>query len=300
MKKLLIVLGVVGVSLSAPLVRISSAPSMVLVLYRVSIAAVLLLPAVLIRQRGELRALKRRDLLLCFVSGLFLGLHFACYFESLRFTSIASAVALVDTEVFFVALMALVFFRERIPWLAWLGILITFAGSIIISVSDAGGGTNRLLGDGIALTGAACMAVYTIIGKICRRRMGTTVYTFPVYVSAAITVSVILLISGTPVSGYEPINWLTALGMAVFCTLLGHSVFSWGLRFESAAFVSTVKLLEPVFASMLGFLLFREIPTLPVIVGGTIVILGVVIYTRFCEYKPKAAEEADRQDNSQG
>ena len=162
------------------------------------------------------------------------------------------------------------------------------------------GWTNRLLGDGIALTGAACMAVYTIIGKICRRRMGTTVYTFPVYVSAAITVSVILLISGTPVSGYEPINWLTALGMAVFCTLLGHSVFSWGLRFESAAFVSTVKLLEPVFASMLGFLLFREIPTLPVIVGGTIVILGVVIYTRFCEYKPKAAEEADRQDNSQG
>ena len=47
MKKLLILLGVVGVSLSAIFVRVSSAPSMVLVFYRVAIAALLLLPVVL-------------------------------------------------------------------------------------------------------------------------------------------------------------------------------------------------------------------------------------------------------------
>ena len=50
MKKLLILLGVLGVSLSAPFVRISDAPSMVLVLYRVAIAALLLLPWALLRK----------------------------------------------------------------------------------------------------------------------------------------------------------------------------------------------------------------------------------------------------------
>ena len=35
----------------------------------------------------ELRALARREVLLCLASGAFLGLHFAAYFESLRYTS---------------------------------------------------------------------------------------------------------------------------------------------------------------------------------------------------------------------
>ena len=51
MRKLLVLLGVVGVSLSAPLIRISTAPSMVLVFYRVLIASVLLIPYALIRNR---------------------------------------------------------------------------------------------------------------------------------------------------------------------------------------------------------------------------------------------------------
>ncbi len=283
MKKLIILLGVVGVSVSAPLIRFSTAPSMVLVLYRVMMAALLLSPVVLTKNRAELAAIGRKDLFLCLASGLALGLHFSCYFEALRFTSIASAVALVDTEVFFVAFMLLFLFRERIPGLAWAGIVTTFAGSVIIALADAGSGSNVLLGDAIALAGALCMAVYTMIGRTCRQRITTNTYTFLVYLSAGITVLVILLFSGQPLLGYEPVNWLTALGMALFCTLLGHSVFSWGLKYESAAFISTAKLLEPVFASILGVLLFREIPSLPVIIGGCVVVLGLFIYTRFSE-----------------
>ena len=289
MRKLLVLLGVVGVSLSAPLIRISTAPSMVLVFYRVLIASILLIPYALIRNREEFRQMGRKTALLCLMSGLFLGLHFASYFQALRYTSIASAVALVDTEVFFVAFMMFFFFREIIPLRAWAGILLTFTGSMLIALSDAGGGEHVLLGDLIALAGAACLAVYTILGKVCRKEISTTAYTTLVYSSAALTVLVILLCTGTPVLGYEPVNWLSALGMAVFCTLLGHSVFNWALKYESAAFLSTVKLLEPVFAAILGVLLFREIPSKQVMLGGFIVILGVYVYSRFSETPEKKA-----------
>ena len=289
MRKLLVLLGVVGVSLSAPLIRISTAPSMVLVFYRVLIASVLLIPYALIRNREEFRQMGRKTALLCLMSGLFLGLHFASYFQALRYTSIASAVALVDTEVFFVAFMMFFFFREIIPLRAWAGILLTFTGSMLIALSDAGGGEHVLLGDLIALAGAACLAVYTILGKVCRKEISTTAYTTLVYSSAALTVLVILLCTGTPVLGYEPVNWLSALGMAVFCTLLGHSVFNWALKYESAAFLSTVKLLEPVFATILGVLLFREIPSKQVMLGSFIVILGVYVYSRFSETPEKKA-----------
>lgn len=283
MKKLIIILGVVGVSLSAPLVRISSAPAMILAFYRVAMASVILLPYVLVRNREEMKGMTKKDWILAVISGVCLGLHFSLYFESLRYTSIASSVVFVDTEVFFVALIMLMVFKERIPPLGWAGIMATFLGSVIIALSDSGSGEGALLGDMIALTGAVVVAVYTIIGKVLRQRISTTTYTLLVYIAASLTVLVLLLITGVPLTGYQSVDYWAAFGMAVFCTLLGHSVFSWGLKYESAAFISNSKLLEPVFASLIGIVLFREIPRPAVILGGLIVIGGVFLYTRVSE-----------------
>ncbi|MBQ9910919.1 MAG: DMT family transporter [Lachnospiraceae bacterium] len=298
MKKLIIILGALGASVSAPLFRLSSAPSMIVVLYRVVIAALLMVPAALGFRRDELKALHKKDLLLCLLSGLFLGLHFTCYFESLKFTSISSSVVLVDTEVFFVAFMLLFIFHEKIPGKAWIGIVLAFIGSVVIAMTDAGSGPDVLKGDLLALSGALFMAIYTMIGRSVRTRVSTTTYTFFVYLSAALTVLLIVLFSKTPVTGYAPVNWLVALGMAVFCTLLGHSVFSWGLKYESAAFISAAKLLEPVFASILGILLFREIPKLSVVIGGLIVIAGLYVYTRFSSGSPAGSGRCRERNHS--
>ena len=97
---------------------------------------------------------------------------------------------------------------------------------------------------------------------------------------AAATLLAAALLSGTPLAGYGPVNGLTALGMAVCCTLLGHNVFSWGLKYLPPAFIATVKLIEPVFASVLGLLLFGERPGWLTVAGGAAVLLGVGLYAR--------------------
>ena len=283
MKKGIIIGGVLGVSLSAIFVRGAEAPSMVLVFLRMSIAVLVLLPVMVLRCRAELKALTGTELGLSLLSGAFLGLHFICYFTALRYTSIAAAVALVDTEVFFVGLLTPVLFHRRVPGKGWIGIAVTFLGSLVIAAGDMGAGSNVLLGDGLAVLGAGCMAVYTLIGTRVRRTRSTTVYTTLVYAAGAATVGLMLLLTGTPLLGYGVRDYAAGLGLAVCCTLLGHSVFSWGLRYESPAFVSTVKLLEPVFATVLGVLLFREIPGGLVMLGGGLVILGVAWFARFGE-----------------
>ena len=280
MSRLIVLLGVVGVSLSAVLVRLSTAPSMVLVLYRVVWAVLLLTPYVLLRCQEELKRLQRRELLLCLGSGVFLGLHFSSYFEALRLTSIAVTTVLVNTEVIFVSLGTILFLKGRLSGRAWTAVGIAFAGSVIVAMADLSGG-GSLLGNLLALAGAMLCAAYTLVGTVCRRGgISTTVYTYFVYLSAAGTVLVLSLATGLRLTGYGPVNLLTALGMAVFCTLLGHSVFSWGLKYLPASFVSTAKLLEPVFASVWGLLLFRERPAPLVIAGGAVVILGVSLYGR--------------------
>ena len=280
MKRLLVLLGVAGVSLSAVFVRWSTAPSLILVLYRVGLAAALLAPYVFLRRREELLALTGREGLLCLASGAFLGMHFAAYFESLRFTSIASSVVLVDTEVLFVALGSVLLLGRKPSKTAWLAVLLAFGGSVTVALADTAAGPDAVRGDLIALAGALCMAVYTMIGAVCRRKISTTVYTFLVYASAAVTVLVIALCSGLPLTGWGGTNVLTAFGMTVFCTLLGHSVFSWGLKYLPPAFISTAKLLEPVFASVWGLALFGERPGALTILGGAIIISGVALYGR--------------------
>ena len=278
MKRLIVLLGVAGVSLSAVFVRWSTAPSLVLALYRMAFSALLLIPLALAR-RAEFRALRRRELCLSLLSGAFLGVHFACYFESLRWTSIAAAVVLVDTGVLFVALASVLILRKKLSRRAWTAVLLAFGGSVAVALADASGG-GALRGNLFALTGSVCMAVYTMLGAVCRRSLSTTVYTSLVYLSAAGTVLAAALAGGQALTGWGPVNLLAGLGMAVFCTLLGHSVFSWGLKYLPPAFISTANLLEPVLAAVWGLLLFGERPGPLVVLGGGVILLGIAVYSR--------------------
>lgn len=277
MKKLIAVLGVMGLSFSAIFVRWSTAPAGVLAMYRMGLSALLLTPMLLGQHRGELKAITRRELLLCLASGALLAVHFTTYFASIQLTSIAASTVLVNTEVFYVALLGLLLLGQRVRPAGWLGIALTFAGSCVIAFSDAGGGSNVLLGDGLALLGAMAAAGYTLLGSVCRRTLSTTVYVFLAYSAACLCLLGFLLCQGTPLTGYGVVNGLTALGMAVFCTLLGHSVLAWTLKYLPASFVSAVKPLEPVYASLMGIVILGELPGPQTLLGGLVVVGGVLL-----------------------
>lgn len=274
MTKLIVISGVLGVSASALLVRWSQAPSLTLVVYRMLFAALLLAPYALLTRREELRRLNRRQLGLCLISGAFLGLHFFAYFASLEYTSIASSVVLVDTEVFWVAAAMFLLTRERPGRRGMLGIALAFLGSAAVALADGLDGS--LKGDLLALAGAAFMAVYTVLGRLLRRELSTAVYTALVYAAGLAATFLLALATGVPLTGWGLREAGIGLGLAVLCTLLGHSVFSWGLKYEKASYISTVKFLEPVFASVLGVLFFREIPPLATVLGGLVILAGVV------------------------
>lgn len=277
MKKLIIILGVVGAAFSAIFVRMSTMPSVVLVFYRMMFAVIGIVPGLMLGARGELKNITFGKLKYCIVSGVCLGFHFICYFESLSYTSIASSVVLVDTEIFFVAIASIFLLREKQTWIEWLAIAITFAGSVVVAGGDLAGG--NIVGDLLALAGAVFVSIYTMIGKKARKDMSTTVYTSIVYSCAGMVALIFSLVKGESMVIGSVNNWIAALGIALFCTLLGHSIFSWGLKYEKASFVSVAKLLEPVFASVLGLFIFGEMPSLTSCIGGVLIIAGICVYS---------------------
>ena len=282
-QKIIVFLGVVGVSFSGIFAKVFTAPSIYIVLWRMIFTVLILFIPFLKELKKEKANLDIRTLLCCAVSGTFLAVHFASFFESVRLASVASGTLLINTSVFFVPMITVPFMGEKLSAKAMLGIIMTFAGSAVVAMADSGAGSNVLLGDALAVFGAFCMAVYTIMGKICRRKLSTTVYTTLVYIITGITAFILVLAQGIPLTGYGMIDYGSAIGMAVFCTLLGHSVFSWGLKYVSAAFVSTVKLAEPVCAALLALMLFGERPSLMTIMGGAVIIAGVAWTVKFSD-----------------
>ena len=278
----MIVVGILGVSLSAIFVKYSQAPSVVTAAYRLLWTVALMLPMVFGSRnfRKELAAADRRTVVLCAVSGIFLALHFTAWFESLNQTSVASSTAIVCTEVIWVALGYCLFMKGKISVPAGVSILVTVGGSLLIAFSDYSAGGNHLYGDVLALAAAVFCAVYTLIGRQARGYMSTTIYTYIVYVFCALALGLATAFSGLAFTGYGVRSVVVGLLLSVCSTLLGHSIFSWCLKFFSPSFVSASKLCEPVAAAVFALFLFREVPALLQIAGGVVTIGGVLLYSQ--------------------
>lgn len=279
---IMIVVGVLGISLSSIFVKYSMAPSAVTAAYRLLWTVVLMTPVTFGSRetRTELFQVNPKTLLLSCLSGLFLAIHFTLWFESLRHTTVASSTTIVCTEVIWVSLGYALFLKGKMSLKEIMTIGVTLGGSVLIAFADSGSGGTHLYGDILSLLAAIAVAVYVLIGREVRKTASTTVYTYIVYSSCAAVLLLMCLIQGNALWGYGISGIIVGLLLAVFSTILGHSIFSWCLKYYSPSFVSASKLCEPVAAAILAGFLFGEIPSVMQIAGGILILGGVLYYSR--------------------
>lgn len=277
---IMIVLGVFGISLSSIFVKYAQAPSSVTAAYRLLWTVVLMTPFVLGKKsvRKSLLAASAKMAVLSCVSGVFLAFHFVLWFESLQHTSVASSTTIVCTEVVWVAFGFYLLLKGKFRWNTLLAIGISLMGSILITYSDSGS-DSHLYGDILALLAAMAVAVYTLIGRVVRSNVSTAVYTYMVYTACAVVLVIACVVGGYGLFDYGLSPVIVGLLLSVFSTLLGHSIFSWCLKYFSPAFVSASKLCEPVVAAVLAGFLFSEVPGWLQILGSLLILGGVYYYS---------------------
>jgi len=281
---------VVAVSTSAILVRWSTAPSVVKAFYRVVFTTALLLPWALGNYRGEFRQIRGRDLLVATLTGVALALHFVSWFESLRHTSVAASVTLVQSQPLFVAVGAWALLDERLTKRMLVGIGVALVGAAAMSLGDPllaalglindGGGLSgtSTYGNLLALVGAVMAAAYVLAGRSLRQRISLVPYVVVVYLACSAALLAIAVGQGAPLVDYPRREWLLFLGMAIGPGIFGHTVINWALAHLESGIVSVSLLGEPVGSTLLAVLLLPgEIPTPTTVVGGTVVLFGIYL-----------------------
>jgi drug/metabolite transporter (DMT)-like permease len=277
---LVLFVGIVAVSFASIFIRLAEAPPLIIAAYRLGLASLVIGPVALIRSGQELRALSRRDLLYLVIAGVFLALHFGLWIASLSHTTVASSVILVTMSPLFVGLLSHLLGMDRITKGILGGILLSLLGSVAIGYGDFALGGGALWGDILALGGAVMVTGYLLVGRRLRQRLSLLPYISLTYSAAAAVTVILCLFTGERFTGYSSTTYLMFILLALLPQVIGHSAFNWALGYLSAPFVSVTILGEPVGATILAYLILKEVPTVLKIAGGAMILLGIYLASR--------------------
>ncbi|GAB1341153.1 DMT family transporter [Gemmatimonas sp.] len=295
---LVLALSLVGISFAAPLIRLSTADPLVIATWRLGFSMIIV--ALALGMGGgwrEWRALARREYLFAFGAGVLLAVHFWSWNASLRYTTVAASVALVNLQPVIIAIVSALWLQESPARRQWVGIVLAVLGALVVGVADVPGGLaaigpsllgagasggRALFGDLLALLGAVTAAGYYLIGRRIRQHLGIWPYVALVYGAAFVTCLALALLAGKPLAPQPPRELAIFAGLAVGPTLLGHTGMNWALGHLPAFIVNLTTLGEPIGATILAAVLpgIAEVPGMGTVAGGVLVLAGVLLAAR--------------------
>ncbi|WP_282606505.1 DMT family transporter [Pelagibius sp. Alg239-R121] len=221
-------------------------------------------------------------------------LHFALMFSGLRVLDAATAAIAIQLQVPFAALLAAVFFKDKLGWRRALGMAIAFVGVALVA------GEPRLDGQYLALflvIAAACTwSIANVQIKFLTDVDGFSLNAWMALFAAPMLLIASLLFEEGQVEIILQMNWVSVFAIfyqSLLVVVFGYGCWYWLLRRYSFNQAMPFTLLVPVVGVFSGVLFLDESLTLYLIAGGCLTVIGVAIIVL---RRPKvAAPTAERQ-----
>ncbi|QLG40704.1 DMT family transporter [Paenibacillus sp. E222] len=274
---LLLFISILSISISSILIKSSETPTSVAGMYRLFITVILMLPFVPWKSLRNLM-MSKKDWSVVLLAGLFLGLHFLCWMESLVHTSVASSMVILSLQPLFVMLGSYFIFKQQANMVTILCLVTALAGSIIIAWGDIGVSREALIGDGLSLLGTIAVSAYMLAGQKVSHKIDANVYSVIVFFLGGIVLLIYSLINHIPLTGYNTSDWMYFLLLAIIPTIFGQFLINLLLKSLGATTLSVGIIGEPVLAIILAFLFLGETISLFQFIGGMVTVLGMGVY----------------------
>ncbi|MBS1840034.1 MAG: DMT family transporter [Acidobacteria bacterium] len=270
--------GILCIAWSAIFVRWTDIPGPASAFYRLLIPALVLAPTWLLDRKTP--RVNLRTLAIICGGGVFFALDLALYNTSILKTSAANATLLGNNTPIFVGLITWLIFRRRPSTAFWLGLALAVAGSLVIVWGDIAERAHLGWGDAMALAASACFAVYLLATEEVRGHTGTLVFLRLAILSSAAFLLVLNLAMRVPLGIPSGKSFAALVGLGLVSQLGGYFFLTYAMGHLPATVTSVSLLSQGPLTALLAAFLLHEPLTVPLLIGGSLVLLGIALANR--------------------
>lgn len=276
---IVLAIGILALGFSGILVRWANAPGSVTGFYRMGVAVIALAFPFARRLRGR-PAIPRKEVLVALAGGLFFAGDLFFWNTGILLSGAVNPTLMGNTAPLWVGVGAMVFFKERLSLLFWLGVLLTMVGAVVILVGDAMENISLGVGTLLGLLAGVFYGGYFLVTQRGRQRLDSLSYFWLAAASSSTALLVLSLLTSQPIFGYSTRTYASLLALGLVVQVIGQFSFSYALGFLPASFVAPAGLGQPVMTAILAVPLLGETLSLLQISGGLAVLGGVYVVHR--------------------
>jgi drug/metabolite transporter (DMT)-like permease len=215
--------------------------------------------------RSGMAAYRPRNIGGQFVRGAVHTFGLCLWFIAIPHITLADTTAIGFTGPIFIMIGAAWVLGERMRWERWVAALIGLAGVLIVVAPKltGGGGLYTL----VMLSSAPVFAASFLITKSLTR------YERPSVIVAWQSITVAFFSLPLALSGWQmptPLQWFAFLLCGVLGSL-GHYFLARSFTVTDISATQSVKFLDLVWASLLGWLVFADTPSQATLIGGVVI-----------------------------
>ncbi|SMH47387.1 DMT family transporter [Mesorhizobium australicum] len=201
----------------------------------------------------------------------------SCFLLALSHLPIANVSAVLQALPLAVTMGAAMVLGEPVGWRRWLSIAAGFGGVLIIVRPG-------LEGFSVYSLWALACVFFCAIRDIATKRIPQEISSFLVSTATAVVVTLTGGILVVPMGGWAPVPYsaVAMLALAAVLLVVGYQFIILSLRVGDISFVAPFRYTALIWAILLGYLIFADIPDLAMIIGSTIIV-GSGIYMLYRE-----------------
>jgi len=257
-------------------------PALDITVYRTAVAAIVLF-IVLSLQKQKITLASTKDYGVAVLLGVVVGIHWVTYFAGMQMAGVTIGIIAFFTypviTVFLEPLLARFLSKNKVsskPKLKDISIAFIVMLGIFLLIPEISLGNQVTLGIATGVFSALFFALRNILHKNYFSH-----YSGPHTMLYQTLVACLMLCLFVEVPPMEVTNndWLLIILVGVIFTAMPHALFASSLRHLSATTAGLISCLQPLYGSLLAFILLSERVSMWTIIGGTLVISAALFET---------------------
>ena len=256
---------------------LDNVPAVTISFWRMGLGALILWSIGLVKKQVPLRS---ENLKRTIIAGIFLGIHFALFFGSIKLTTIANATFLGTLAPLITFIIEKYILKRSHAAGLILGLVLAVCGAVIIVGHRFDFSSDYTIGNLLAIACSIFLGMAFIISENVRKEVGTISYSRTLFSTASVTLFIIAFLMGTALTGFSSYEFGGLLLLGIIPTILGHGSMYYAIRYVSPTVVASTPMGEPILASIMAWFLFQEAVGVATLIGGSITLVGLFLLAR--------------------